>query len=86
MIKKAVMSCNQCTDSVFKQKIGRCKRCMWQLTLLSAITWPLWWYCYADTPKSVESIALLFFAVSFSGLLTLHLVVWTYRNLTSPRR
>ncbi|WP_351122451.1 DUF3624 domain-containing protein [Shewanella sp. T24-MNA-CIBAN-0130] len=76
------MPCNQCTDSVFKQKIGRCKRCMWQLTLLSLVTWPLWWYCYADTPKTVESIALLFFAVSFSGLLTLHLLVWTYRTLT----
>ncbi|WP_351088617.1 DUF3624 domain-containing protein [Shewanella sp. S1-49-MNA-CIBAN-0167] len=76
------MPCNQCTDSVFKQKIGRCKRCMWQLTLLSLVTWPLWWYCYADTPKTVESIALLFFAFSFSGLLALHLIVWTYRTLT----
>ena len=80
------MACDQCTDSIFKQKIGRCKRCMWQLTLLSIMTWPLWWYCFADTPKSVESIALLFFAVSFSALLTLHIVVLVFRHVTQYKR
>lgn len=79
------MSCNQCTDSVFKQKIGRCKRCMWQLTALSLFTWPLWWYYYADTPKTVESIALLFFATSFTGLLILHLMAWAYRAVTKQQ-
>ncbi|WP_392343608.1 DUF3624 domain-containing protein [uncultured Shewanella sp.] len=79
------MSCNQCTDSVFKQKIGRCKRCIWQLTALSLFTWPLWWYYYADTPKTVESIALLFFATSFTGLLILHLMAWAYRAVTKQQ-
>jgi hypothetical protein len=77
------MACNQCSDSIFKQKIGRCKRCMLQLTILSLLTWPIWWYYFAATPKVVESIALLFFAISFSGLLILHLLVWLYRHINA---
>ncbi|GGP72995.1 DUF3624 domain-containing protein [Shewanella ulleungensis] len=77
------MACNQCSDSIFKQKIGRCKRCMLQLTILSLLTWPIWWYYFAATPKVVESIALLFFAISFSGLLILHLLVWLYRRINA---
>ncbi|MGX9462044.1 DUF3624 domain-containing protein [Shewanella sp. A14] len=73
------MPCNQCFESVFRQKIGRCKRCMWQLTLLSMMTWPLWCYLYLDSPTVVESIALLFFAIAFSGLLAIHIIVWAYR-------
>ena len=75
------MTCNQCTESVFKQKLGRCKQCMLQLTLLSCIAWPVWYWCYFDDPKSVESIALLFFAIGFIGLLLLHLLVWSYRAI-----
>lgn len=74
------MGCNDCNTSIFKQKIGRCKSCMWQLTGLSAIGWPLWWYLYRDTPEDVSSIALLFFCSAFSGLLMLHLVVLIYRR------
>lgn len=75
------MACQKCSDSVFKQKIGRCKRCMVQLTVLSLLAWPIWWHCFADQPKTVESIALLFFAIGFTGLLCLHLLVWCYRKL-----
>ncbi|MGL4936401.1 DUF3624 domain-containing protein [Shewanella sp.] len=73
------MSCNQCYSSIFRQKIGRCRRCMGQLAGLSAIGWPLWGYCYWDTPWTVNAIALFFFCASFSGLLALHGVVWGYR-------
>ncbi|MGL4449024.1 MAG: DUF3624 family protein, partial [Shewanella sp.] len=31
------VSCNQCYSSIFRQKIGRCRRCMGQLAGLSAI-------------------------------------------------
>ncbi|GGQ19159.1 DUF3624 domain-containing protein [Shewanella litoralis] len=79
------MACQQCSDSVFKQKIGRCKRCMVQLTVLSLLIWPSWWYYFAATPKVVESIAVLFFAFSFTGLLGLHVVVWCYRRITLLR-
>ncbi|MCL1100105.1 DUF3624 domain-containing protein [Shewanella saliphila] len=75
------MACEQCFESIFRQKIGRCKRCMVQLTVLSLLAWPIWWHYFADQPKTVESIALLFFAISFTGLLCLHLLVWCYRKL-----
>lgn len=75
------MACEQCNESVFRQKIGRCKRCMVQLTVLSLLTWPIWWFGFADQPKTVNSIALLFFAISFTLLLALHLFVWSYRTL-----
>ncbi|PTA50646.1 DUF3624 domain-containing protein [Shewanella morhuae] len=75
------MSCDDCKTSIFRQKIGRCTRCMWQLTALSVISWPLWWFLYRDTPREVNSIALLFFCSAFSGLLALHLIVLAYRRL-----
>ncbi|MGI2190304.1 Protein of uncharacterised function (DUF3624) [Shewanella baltica] len=75
------MSCSDCNTSIFRQKIGRCKRCMWQLTALSAIGWPLWWWLYYDAPRDVNSIALLFFCTAFTGLLALHLIVLAYRRL-----
>ncbi|MCT7946881.1 DUF3624 domain-containing protein [Shewanella septentrionalis] len=75
------MSCSDCNTSIFRQKIGRCKRCMWQLTALSAIGWPLWWWLYYDAPREVNSIALLFFCTAFTGLLALHLMVLAYRRL-----
>ncbi|AVT46283.1 DUF3624 domain-containing protein [Shewanella baltica] len=75
------MSCSDCNTSIFRQKIGRCKRCMWQLTALSAIGWPLWWWLYYDAPREVNSIALLFFCTAFTGLLALHLIVLAYRRL-----
>lgn len=81
------MSCGDCdhTDvkqNIFRQKIGRCQRCMWQLTLLSVISWPLWWWLYRDTPREVNSITLLFFCAAFTGLLALHLIVLAYRRLS----
>ncbi|MCS6192306.1 DUF3624 domain-containing protein [Shewanella baltica] len=75
------MSCSDCNTSIFRQKIGRCKRCMWQLTALSAIGWPLWWWLYYDAPRDVNSIALLFFCTAFTGLLALHLIVLAYHRL-----
>jgi hypothetical protein len=75
------MSCHQCEESIFIQKLGRCYRCMAQLSLLSVFCWPLWWWFYAEQPKTVESIALLFFCVAFSGLLLLHLVFWLFYRI-----
>ncbi len=76
------MTCKNCNSTIFRQKIGRCKTCMWQLTVLSLISWPLWWLLYADSPKQINSIALLFFCTAFTSLLALHLIVLGYRTLT----
>ncbi|MDO6544950.1 DUF3624 domain-containing protein [Photobacterium sanguinicancri] len=71
------MACSTCRDSRnrFKQKLGRCHQCMWQLTLLSILSWTVWAYRYLVHPTSVESITLIFAASSFSLLLLAHLVV-----------
>lgn len=72
------MACDDCISTVLKQKLGRCKRCMLQLLVLSLICWPLWFWLYSDSPRVVESIALLMFSAAFSGLLLLHLLLWIY--------
>ncbi|WP_371870492.1 DUF3624 domain-containing protein [Neiella marina] len=79
--RKLSLACDDCISTVFKRKLGRCKICALQLSLLSLICWPLWYWLYADSPKSVESIALLFFSGAFTGLLLLHLVVWVVRRI-----
>ncbi|MGF1874271.1 DUF3624 domain-containing protein [Photobacterium frigidiphilum] len=73
------MGCNLCKDNAFNQqafknKLGRCHQCMWQLTLLSSLSWGAWGYFYQDTPTVVESITLIFAASAFSLLLGAHLI------------
>ena len=67
------MTCKYCEDNWFWKKIGRCQRCMDQLTVLSVLCWGVWWFVFRDEPKSVESIALIFAGFAFNGLLFLHL-------------
>lgn len=70
------MGCRNCrTAQVFKQKLGRCRQCMAQLTLLSIASWGAWFYFYLPTPAVVESITLLFAATAFSLLLLAHWAV-----------
>lgn len=69
------MGCHSCTTTnIFRKKLGRCRRCMIQLTLLSMASWGAWLYYYRPAPKSVESITLLFAATAFSSLLLAHWV------------
>ncbi|QIR16180.1 DUF3624 domain-containing protein [Shewanella aestuarii] len=72
------MRCTQCEESIFRQKLGRCYRCMAQLALLSVVGWPLWFHLFVDNATDVKSIALLFFCCAFSGLLAVHLFMWLY--------
>ncbi len=67
------MACKNCEAHWFWKKIGRCTRCMKQLTVLSLISWIVWWLGFREQPKSIESVALLFAAFAFNGLLLLHL-------------
>lgn len=76
------MACEACFSTVFRRKLGRCKTCIWQLTILSVTFWPLWYSLYHETPRTVNSIALLFFCCTFTGLLMLHLLALSYRKLT----
>jgi hypothetical protein len=79
------MACDDCQQSIFWEKLGRCKQCMWQLTLFSVLGWSAWGYLFSASPKQVESIALLFFCVSASGLLLAHLIKYCYLALTSTQ-
>ncbi|OAN17105.1 hypothetical protein A3K86_08955 [Photobacterium jeanii] len=77
------MGCTTCRDkhARFKQKLGRCKQCMWQLTALSLFSWLVWGWRYREQPTSVESITLIFAASAFSALLLTHFVVALHRYL-----
>ncbi|MDB1122784.1 DUF3624 domain-containing protein [Vibrio algarum] len=67
------MACKYCKENWFWKKIGRCKRCMDQLTVLSVLCWVIWWFAFRDDFKSVESIALIIAGFGFNFLLFLHL-------------
>ncbi|MDD1782112.1 DUF3624 domain-containing protein [Enterovibrio sp. ZSDZ35] len=76
------MSCRFCKDASLslRAKLGRCKRCMVQLAVMNVILWPLWFVGFSDTPKSIESISLLFAAGASALLLSLHLVLMPFRK------
>ncbi|EPM6344003.1 DUF3624 domain-containing protein [Vibrio parahaemolyticus] len=67
------MACRSCQEHWFWKKIGRCQRCMDQLTVLSVVCWIIWWFAFRDHPQSIESIALIFAGFAFHILLFLHL-------------
>ncbi len=48
-------------------------RCVYQLIGLSLLSTVGWWLMFRDTPKSIESIALITAIVGFVSLLVLHL-------------
>ncbi|WP_264874383.1 DUF3624 domain-containing protein [Vibrio agarivorans] len=69
------MSCQNCQQHWSWKKIGRCQRCMDQLTVLSVACWGLWWFFFRDDPKSIESITLMMAGFAFNVLLVLHLLM-----------
>ncbi|MCF7504665.1 DUF3624 domain-containing protein [Vibrio sp. L3-7] len=78
------MTCIHCNKSEkIRNKLGRCQRCMNQLTLLSIASWGAWWIFFKDDPKAINSIALMMAACAFSGLLSLH---WIMKFVVLPLR
>ncbi|MCG3732267.1 DUF3624 domain-containing protein [Vibrio cincinnatiensis] len=77
------MACNDCHEHWFWKKIGRCQRCMDQLTLLSVVCWVGWLWLFRENPRSISSISLLFAGFAFNALLFLHL--WM-KFVVLPRR
>ncbi|MGI2260565.1 DUF3624 domain-containing protein [Shewanella sp. GXUN23E] len=85
------MTCQRCSDNIFKRKLGRCTSCMRQLTLLSVLGWPIWLLLYRDHPTQVNAIALGLFCCAFTGLLMLHWIIrcqrlWRARALRQRRQ
>ncbi|WP_285817610.1 DUF3624 domain-containing protein [Echinimonas agarilytica] len=77
------MACQRCHNSPVLQKLGRCRRCFLQLVVLALIGWVGWWLLYFDSPSAVESVALLFFCIAFSALLSLHVLMWLWYRIQS---
>ncbi|AZL85814.1 DUF3624 domain-containing protein [Aliivibrio salmonicida] len=75
------MACQFCHSDIFKQKLGRCFRCMKQLTFLSIGGWLTWLEFFQATPYQIEAIATFMVSAAFSGLLTLHLLAMGYYRL-----
>ncbi|WP_394249214.1 DUF3624 domain-containing protein [Vibrio profundi] len=70
------MTCPHCNkENKLSQKLGRCHRCMIQLTVLSIVGWGIWWVVFRDSSKSINSITLIMANSAFNGLLTLHLLM-----------
>ncbi|WP_282177912.1 DUF3624 domain-containing protein [Vibrio nereis] len=85
------MTCHYCEKHHwFWEKIGRCQRCINQLTVLSVLCWLVWWFLCQDNPKTIESIALIFAAFAFNTLLALHLwmryILLPWRQRIGKRR
>ncbi|HAT8492879.1 DUF3624 domain-containing protein [Vibrio vulnificus] len=86
------MSCNDCSQHWFWKKMGRCQRCLDQLTVLSVVCWIIWWFAFRDNPTAIESIALIVAGFAFNLLLFLHLwmkyviLPWQARKLSEKPR
>lgn len=80
------MACHQCTGNIWKQKLGRCKRCMCiNLLLLLASALGSYWMLHTQ-PKSVQAIAM-FFTLFFSALLMfLHVIAYLYYRVTGDQK
>ncbi|WP_394212492.1 DUF3624 domain-containing protein [Enterovibrio calviensis] len=76
------MSCRFCQDASLsiRAKLGRCKRCMIQLAVMNSLLWPIWFVWFSNTPKSIESITLLFAGGASAILLALHLILMPFRR------
>ncbi len=72
------MACRDCDNNIWKQKLGRCKRCMWLNLLLLIGSALLSYFMLQQQPKSVQTIAILFTLFSSSLLMLLHSIAFIY--------
>jgi hypothetical protein len=75
------MSCKSCKGHFFKEKLGRCRFCMWLNFFLLVSSSAGWLYLYQTAPKQVETIALLFTLIASGILMALHIGVYLYYRL-----
>ncbi|WP_073584913.1 DUF3624 domain-containing protein [Vibrio quintilis] len=77
------MPCKYCDQNWFWKKIGRCQRCINQLTVLCILFWVFWFSWGNAHSKETGVIALIVFGGAFHCLLALHL--WM-KFITLPLR
>ena len=73
-----MMACNNCASNIWKQKLGRCKRCMWLNFTLLWLTGIAVYFMVLEQPKSVQTIALLFAFFANALLMFSHCVAFLY--------
>ncbi|MCQ1056789.1 DUF3624 domain-containing protein [Photobacterium sp. DNB23_23_1] len=80
------MRCQACTNAVFWQKLGRCQRCTYQLSILSPLGWIVWAIFYRHQPTTLEAITLFVAATCMTLLLLAHGIrAWQLRGqVTHP--
>ena len=76
------MACKYCDDNIWKQKLGRCKRCMWLNFILLVVSASLSYFWFQTEPKSVQTIALLFAFFASAVLMLLHSFAFLYYRFT----
>ena len=72
------MACTDCDSNIWKQKLGRCKRCMWLNFILLLVSAFLSYFMVQEQPKSVHTIALLFALFASALLMLLHTIAFIY--------
>ena len=72
------MACIHCDKNIWKQKLGRCSRCMWLVFLLLSGSAILSYFMFQAQPKSVETIAMLFTLFCSAILMLLHTIAFLY--------
>lgn len=75
------MACRDCDNNIWKQKLGRCKRCMWLNFLLLLLSALLSYFMMQQQPKSVQTIAVLFTLFASALLMLLHTIAFIYYRL-----
>lgn len=76
------MACSDCDSNIWKQKLGRCTRCMCLNFLLLLVSALLSYVMWQENPKSVETIALLVTLFCSALLMLLHVVAFLYYRFT----
>lgn len=75
------MACTDCKHNIWKQKLGRCQRCMWFNFILLLVTGGFSYSMWQTDPKSVQTIAMLFALVASATLMLLHVIAFLYYRL-----
>lgn len=78
------VTCRDCENNIWKQKLGRCKVCMWQTLFLLLVSAISWYYTMQLNPKSVASIALLMVFFLSAVWMLLHGVAFIYYYFSPP--
>lgn len=81
------MACQYCQKSLFKEKLGRCRFCMWlNLFLLFATGLGCYLFCQTGI-KRVEVIALVFAFVASAFLMLMHIgayLFYRFKGIKKP--